>query len=265
MNFYQAIFLGAVQGLTEFLPVSSSGHLVLGQHLLGLREPQLMFDVAVHVGTLAAVLIVFRDDLLAMIRGLWAGDDRGREGRRLIMLVAVGSVPTALMGFLLKDFFESLFASVAAVGAALLFTGCLLMLTRLASGRGLGLSEVGPGRALLIGLAQGVAITPGVSRSGSTIAVGLLLGLERQLAARLSFLLFIPAISGALLLQLLDAEASAAPETSILLAGALTAGLVGYVCLRLLLRVVNQGKISYFAYYCWALGLAALAWTTFGN
>ena len=267
MDYGQAVILGVVQGLTEFLPVSSSGHLVLGQRLLGLHEPQLMFDVAVHVGTLAAVLLVFWRDVWSMIRGLWASDEEGRAGRRLIVLVAAASIPTAVMGLAFKDWFESMFASLLAVGGALMITGCLLMVTKLARGKGLDAANTGPLRALVMGVAQGLAITPGISRSGATIATGLLLGLDREFAARISFVMSIPAILGALLLQVLDVAKAGAPGAAlpVMLAGGLTAAVVGWAALKLLLSIVRQGRLHLFAYYCWALGLTALAWNFLGN
>jgi undecaprenyl-diphosphatase len=255
-----AAVLGVVQGLTEFLPVSSSGHLVLGQQLLGLTEPELLFDVAVHVGTLAAVVVVFRADLWTMVKGLWARGPQGARGRRLLWLVALGTLPAAAAGVLLKSLFESLFASPAAVGAALLFTGCLLMATRLAPSGDRGLARTGPGRALGVGLAQALAITPGVSRSGATIAAGLFLGLERETAARLSFVLSVPAILGALVLQLAHLDPAQAPPLAPLLVGAATAAASGLAALKLLLRLVRSGRLHWFAWYCWALGLFAVVW-----
>jgi undecaprenyl-diphosphatase len=176
------------------------------------------------------------------------------------MLVIAATLPTALIGFACKDYFETMFASTNAVGVALLITGCLLMSTRLAPAPKRGLGQTGPGRAVLIGLAQGLAITPGISRSGTTISIALLLGVQRDLAARFSFLLSIPAILGALVLQLpkLNSGAHAAPAP--LLAGALCAAVTGYLALKVLLGLVREGRLHWFAYYCWALGLAALLW-----
>lgn len=260
----QAVWLGILQGLTEFLPVSSSGHLVLGQRLMGLKEPELMFDVAVHVGTLCAVLLFFRQDIWSMVRGLWARDPQGRKGRRLLWLVVAGSIPTAVMGLLLKDTFESMFASLLAVGIALLVTGGLLMLTRLAPAGGRRLERTGAGRAFLVGVAQGMAITPGISRSGATISTGLLLGMDRKLAAHFSFVLSIPAILGALVLQLKDLAPGAPVNLGPLFIGATAAALSGYLALWLLMGLVQRGKLHWFAPYCLALGLAAIAWHLMG-
>ena len=186
MELWQAAVLGVVQGLTEFLPISSSGHLVLGQRLLGFTEPALMFDIAVHVGSLVAVVGVFWRDLWSILRGLFVWDDeQSSQGRRLLWLVVVGSIPTAIIGFAFKDLFESMFSSLLTVGLALLITGWLLLATALVRRPGRPLKKVGAGRALVIGLAQGLAITPGISRSGSTISIALLLGVNRRVAGPL--------------------------------------------------------------------------------
>lgn len=264
MDTTSAAILGLVQGLTEFLPVSSSGHLVLGQHLLNIDEPSMLFNVAVHVGTLAAVLAVFRGDLIAMLRGLWERGEEGRRGRRLIWLVAVGTLPTALIGLLFKDVFEALFSSIRTVGIALLVTGALLFITRLVPKGTRNEERTGMGRALLIGLAQGMAITPGISRSGTTIAIALLLGVDRKLAAHYSFLLSIPAILGALLLQVREIQPNQSVDLAPLLVGGVVAAIVGYGALRVLLKLVQSGRLHWFAPYCWALGLAALAWSFWG-
>ncbi len=178
----------------------------------------------------------------------------------MLALVVAGSLPTGLMGVFLKDFFEGLFASPAAVGGALCLTGCLLFLTRFAPARGRLLERTGLGRAFLVGVAQGCAITPGLSRSGTTIAVGMLLGLERELAARFSFLLSLPAVAGAVLLHLMELRhGGGAPlETTPLLLGGLVAGVSGLLALRLLLGLVRHGRIIYFAPYCILVGLVTL-------
>lgn len=257
----QAAILGFVQGLTEFLPVSSSGHLVLLQHLMGYREPELLFDVSVHVGTLFAVLMVFRNDLYGMLRGLWAHDDDARQGRRLLLLVIVGSIPTGIIGLTFKDTFETFFSSTTVVGIALMCTGLLLFATHLVKQTARGIEQTGWGRALIIGVAQGMAITPGISRSGATIAAGLLLGVNREVAARFSFVLSVPAILGALALQINDLEAPAQTNWTPIILGALVAAVSGYIALKLLLKLVRGGRLHWFAYYCWALGITALAWS----
>lgn len=256
----QAVVLGVLQGLTEFLPVSSSGHLVLGQHLLGLKEPELLFDVAVHVGTLIAVVACFWRELWTMLRGLWARDENGELGRRLILLVMVGSLPTAAIGLLFRHDFEMLFGSVTAVGVALIVTGVLLMATHFAPPARREIWRMGVWRALVIGLVQGVAITPGISRSGSTISAALLLGIDRRLAAQYSFLLSLPAIAGALLLHLKELGPDQAVEWTPLLAGAGVAAITGLIALKLLIGVVQRGGLHWFAFYCWALGAVSLIW-----
>ena len=269
MSTLQAIILGIVQGLTEFLPVSSSGHLVLGQHLFGLKEPDLLFDVIVHVGTLAAVLIVFRRDIRELtseairlpriltnggkIKEAW----RNRPQFKLLVLIILGSIPTGLMGVFFKDFFETLFASILAVGCALLFTGTILFLTGRIRGSNRRLGEFRPGTALIVGIAQGLAITPGVSRSGLTISTGMFCGLNKELSARYSFLLSIPAILGALILQLKDASPGSFHLTN-LGVGFCAALVAGLGALTFLLRIVRRGGLHYFSYYCWMLGLITI-------
>lgn len=261
MEIWQAAVLGVVQGLTEFLPISSSGHLVLAQQMLGLTEPEMMFDVAVHVGTLAAVFVVFWGDLFSILRGLFVyGDDQARRGRLLLWLVIVGSLPTALIGWYFKDFFEQMFSSVLTVGLALILTGWLLMATAMVSRRGREIEQMGAGRAFLVGVVQGCAITPGISRSGSTISAALLLGIDRRLAAHYSFVLSIPAILGALALQVHKLGPPSGAQLTPLLVGALAAAVSGFVALKVLLKIVQAGRLHWFAPYCFAVGAAALAW-----
>ncbi|UCG12324.1 MAG: undecaprenyl-diphosphate phosphatase [Deltaproteobacteria bacterium] len=269
MNIERAFFLGILQGLTEFLPVSSSGHLVLAQQLFGLKEPQLFFDVAVHVGTLLAVLLTFRADLLDMLRDCFKFllSTRLRPSRirtsevsdsvRMVSMIVVGSLPTAVIGLLLRSVAESLFASIAVVGLSLWATGIVLFLSRWSrQGRDdLGTSSLA--HAFLIGLAQGAAITPGLSRSGITITAGLLLGLSPELSFRFSFLLSIPAILGALALEVYHVGGQY-PEWHLVAAGFFSALLVGWAALWLLRALVGKGKLFYFAPYCLLVGTIAL-------
>ncbi|MDY6908621.1 MAG: undecaprenyl-diphosphate phosphatase [Thermodesulfobacteriota bacterium] len=267
MDLLSAIALGVVQGLTEFLPISSSGHLAIGQHLLGWKEPNIFFDVSLHLGTFAAVLIVFWKDVGGLVKGgcAFAADSfKGRfdladSNKRVFFLVFVGSIPTALMGFFGRHWVESLFMSLTAVGFNLLLTGTFLWITRYAASR---TPERTSGRttwrhALIVGIAQGFALAPGISRSGSTISAGLLVGLDREWAGRYSFLLFVPAVAGALALEIGDVDWSLVAPVPVL-GGTLAAALTGTVALKLLLKTVRQGKFHLFAPYCWAVGLICL-------
>jgi undecaprenyl-diphosphatase len=272
LSTWQAVLLGIVQGLTEFLPISSSGHLVLFQNLLGYREPELLMDICLHLGTLAAVLIVFqrdiRDILATLIRlPVLAGPVGGFKALlrqdphlRICFLIAIGSLPTAVLGLLFHRFADRIFANVTLVGAMLLVTGSLLWFTRRARPAARPLQHMRARDAAWIGLAQGLAILPGISRSGATISTALYLGLDRRLAGRFSFLLSIPAIVGALLLEIKSADLQASATATAILLGTAAAGVSGYFALVVLLRLVEKGKIQYFAPYCWLLGCAALIW-----
>ena len=269
MNTITGIFLGIIQGLTEFLPISSSGHLVLFQNMLGFKEPELLLDCSLHLGTLLAVCIYFNSDLKQMLIETWKFTIDLRYGRKklrhidktpyasLTLWVLVGTIPTALIGLIFKSPLEDLFASVTAVGIMLVFTGIILAVTRLIPEDYNMSKKVGLLRALAVGGAQGLAIIPGISRSGATIVCGMLFGLRRDLAARFSFLLSIPAIIGALVLQL---GSGGFNETGILplICGLITSAIVGLIALKILMGIVTKGNLFYFAPYCWALGLLVL-------
>lgn len=269
MNLPSAFFLGLVQGLTEFLPISSSGHLVLGQHLLGFKEPEIFFDVCLHIGTFLSVLVVFREDVLNLIRGGLRFSFNGNPFKKnrldlqekLFLLVVVGTIPTVILGLFARHELERLFASIQAVSVNLLITGTFLWLTRYA--RPSALRQVPQTRwkdALWVGLAQGIALAPGISRSGSTISSGLFLGLDRDWAGRFSFLLFVPAVMGALILELLRLKTDHIEIGPVLL-GTVTAALTGYVALRFLLKILRKGNFYVFAPYCWVVGLSGLIWS----
>jgi len=273
---WQALLLGVIQGLTEFLPISSSGHLVLFQNLLGFREPELLLDICLHLGTLAAVVVVFRHEIRQIIATLFtlpsllgpAGGLRPllRENPqvRICFLILLGSVPTAVMGFLFHRAADRIFGSIELVGVMLLITGGLLWFTRRVHGPGRPLQRMRILDALYIGLAQGLAILPGISRSGATISTALYLGLERRLAGRFSFLLSIPAILGALVLELKSANLHASATVGGIVLGTAAACISGYFALIALLRLVEKGRIQFFAPYCWLLGAAALIWKAAG-
>ncbi|NLG48972.1 MAG: undecaprenyl-diphosphatase UppP [Chloroflexi bacterium] len=260
MSILRAILLGLLQGLTEFLPVSSSGHLTLIPWLLHWEDPGLTFDVLVHLGTLIAIVFYFWADIWALLRAWW-NSLRTREAKtteaRLAWLIILSAIPAALLGFFLEDFFEQLFAAPLAVSILLLVTGCLLWVSERLGQRVLPLSKMGWRDALTIGVAQGFAIAPGISRSGATISAGLLRGLERDAAARFSFLMVIPVIAGAAAFQLLDAVSAGLElaDGAALLAGFVTAMVSGYVAIRFLLGYVRQHSLRPFAYYVWAVGL----------
>ena len=275
MNYTEAILLGIIQGLTEFLPVSSSGHLVLFQQLFGLKEAELFFDVCVHLGTLLAVMVVFHKEItniiLALTRLL---SSRGSKKTlrqkiesdpdlKLALLIVIGSIPTAVMGFLFRGIADRLFASAFIVGLMLILTGLLLWITRWAAPHGEkpGADRLTPQNALIIGVVQGLAIVPGISRSGSTISIGLLRGISREAAARYSFLLSIPAIIGAGLLSLKAGLSQADPVIRISMLGAVTAAFVGYGALKCLLHVVKKGRLHMFAPYCWLAGILAIVFS----
>ena len=277
MDPIEAGLLGLVQALTEFLPVSSSGHLVLAQQWLGEQffavDQAVLFDLVLHVGTLLPVLWYYREDIR---RSLHAVTDRARlnelgpmgwlkadSDRWLAFLVIVGSVPTALIGVGFKDVFESLFHGVRPVGGALLVTGALLLATKWRPGGQVDALKMSVAAALLIGVAQGLAITPGISRSGTTIAIALFLGFERSLAARYSFLLSVPAILGAVVLMMSKEPLSLQGVSWITLGvGFLTAMLVGYAALVMLVALVKRGGLHRFTWYVWPLAIVALVWSS---
>ena len=270
MSPVEAILLGVVQGLTEFLPISSSGHLVLFQHLLGFQQPEILFDVCLHVGTLMAICAVFFKDIAHILTTLLRLPTMSRaagglknlylteEAVRMTALIMIGSLPTALIGLLLHQYAEAIFASVVLVGVMLILTGCVLWFTRRVVEKGRPVLGLTARDALLVGLAQGMAILPGISRSGATISTALYIGVDRQTAGRYSFLLSIPAILGALLLEADASLSQTSIPASTMIIGAAAAAGVGYVALKILLFVVDRGKMHRFAPYCWLAGAAAL-------
>jgi undecaprenyl-diphosphatase len=264
MSILQALILGLIQGATEFIPVSSSGHLVLVPWLLGWEPPLLAFDTMVHWGTLVAVLAVFWRDLWALVvaavnslLALFAQDrpyDRTRA--RLAWAIALGTIPAALAGFFLEDFFENLFGLPVAAAGLLLLTAAILTLSEWLSRQRFSMTGIGWVDALLIGVAQAFAIMPGISRSGATIAAGLGRGVQREAAARFSFLLGTPIIFGAGLLQLAElAETGGLGEIlGLLIIGFAVAAVTGYVCIRWLLRYLAHHPLYIFAVYCFLFG-----------
>lgn len=270
MTFFEAILLGILQGLTEFLPVSSSGHLVLAQQFLGLKEPLVFFDVMLHVGTLAAVLVAYRDAIKRLVIGglstlgdkeLWRQPRETLNSSaelKFIGLILLGSIPTGIIAVLFKTELESFFDEVRLVSMMLILTGVILQLPRLRREKAdNSVGQLKTWHAPLIGIAQGCAITPGISRSGTTISLALFLGIPAKTAAEYSFLLSIPAILGAVALKIRDVGDTTVP-LHIVGTGMIASFIVGYIALRFLLVILNRGKFSVFSYYCIALGLTSL-------
>lgn len=267
MDIIQAIILGMVQGLTEFLPVSSSAHLVFFTDLLHIPQ-NVAFDTLLHLGTLVAVVGFFWKDLVRIISSFFSSvldifRGRFKQGleekpfKKLSWLLVVGTIPAGLMGILLKNEFEALFNSILYVGFFLIITGLLLWGAERVKPGDKDVKDISFTNALVIGVAQGIAIAPGISRSGATIAAGLFSGLNRELAARFSFLLSIPAILGAALVQAKDITSFDA-STAVLIAGFLSAAIFGYLAIKLLLKIIKERSLMIFAYYCWIVGVIVI-------
>ncbi len=262
MSILEAIILGLVQGLTEFLPVSSSAHLVLVPWWLGWTPPPLAFDTTLHLGTLLAVLAYFWRDwwelaqaVLDRLRG------RGDEAKwRLALAIVIGVIPAAVIGYLFESFFEAMFSQPTLVAAMLLVTGAILILAEAWKRGGLPLANIRLSDAAVIGLAQAAAIIPGISRSGATIAAGLLRGLDRPAAARYSFLLSAPIIFGAGVFQIKNLAGAGIDAIGLtpLLIGFLVAAISGFLAIRFLMRFVQTRSLYLFAVYVWLFGLLSL-------
>lgn len=251
MNTIQAVILGLIQGLTEFLPISSSGHLVLFQKIFGINEPTLIFDTMVHVGTLAAVVTVLWKEILSLLK---------RPFQKLTWLLIAGTIPTAIIGVLFKDSFEMMFKSGSTLGFEFLFTGLVILFAeRLNSGRK-HIEETSYLDAAFIGVMQGIAIMPAVSRSGLTISGALMRNLDREFAAKFSFLMSIPAILGAAVFQIKDiVEAGSSSFITLpIVAGTIAAAVAGYFSVRFMILLIKKGSMKGFSYYVFALGTLVL-------
>jgi undecaprenyl-diphosphatase len=261
-----AALLGAIQGLTEFLPISSSAHLILARFFFGWEAAEfgLAFDVALHLGTLAAIIVFFWSDILQMIVALPSclSPDAGRSGR-LIRLIAVGTVPAVLVGLFLNDYIESYVRSPGIAAVALAAGAMLMLIAERAGIRDRDEGSLTVRDAIVIGLAQASALVPGVSRSGSTIAIGMLLGVRREAAARFTFLLAIPVILAAAAKQALELRhhTSAGPDPMpLFVVGALVAAVVGYITIKYFLRFLVRHRLDGFSYYRLALAALTVVW-----
>ena len=270
MELHQGIILGIIQGLTEFLPVSSSGHLVLGQIFFGITQSQLTFDISVHMGTLLAVMVIYSSDILAMISSVFGFLSKAvsfkpvshlvNEDKNLHLagLIIIGSIPTAIIGLVLKQFEHVLFTSEVLVGFMLILTGTILWISRNYYFTENKKKSLSVKKVFSIGIIQGLAVIPGISRSGSTIAAGMFLGLDRHTAAKFSFLLSIPAILGAQVLSIKDMISSGMIIDPITIYATIASFITGLIALKILLTLVHSGRFHLFAPYCWFVGSLVL-------
>jgi undecaprenyl-diphosphatase len=266
MNIIQGIIIGIVQGLTEFLPVSSSAHLVFIQNILGV-ESSLAFDTFLHLGTLIAVLWFFRWDIIKMLKSWWLsiGDilqGRFRQGfyddpyKRLAWYVILATIPVGIVGVLFEDSVDALFSGALYVPAFFLFvTGTILYLSQRMNSGNINLYNISKKEALFMGLGQACAILPGLSRSGTTIAAGLTAGLDKEFAAKFSFILSIPAILGAFVLQLKDIGSAMDVNFLPVFLGFIAAIIAGYMAIKWMLDLIQNKSLDIFAYYCWVVGI----------
>lgn len=267
MEIWKAVIVGVVQGLAEFLPISSSGHIVLTQYLLGIREvgashqQDLSFEIVLHLGTLVSVVVFFWRRLWDLTKSLF--DKEMVEERLMIFWLGVATVPAVVAALLFKKYFEAAPGQPVLVSGLLLVTGLILFVPRFLKGRA---TKVGWKSSLMMGVGQAFAILPGISRSGATIAAGLVSGVKAEKAAEFSFLMSIPAIAGGFVLTMKDqiettgslGEALKACFNSAYVAGAVAAGVVGLFAIYLVMGAVKRGKLEYFSYYCFLAGLAGM-------
>ena len=268
MDILQAIIIGLVQGLTEFLPVSSSAHLIFTQQALGLSDVGLAFDVLLHVGTLVAVVAYFFSDIISMIKGFFLSLIDLKDGKfmeevrrdpykKLAWLTIIAAIPVGIVGVLFNDLVESLFTGITVPAFFLLITGCLLYVSQRMNSGGIDLSNITLKEALIMGCGQALAVMPGLSRSGTTIAAGLFSGLDKEFAAKFSFILSIPAILGAGVFQLKDLSGGNV-EIEACIAGFIVAVISGYLAISVLLKLIREKSLDIFAYYCWIVGAVIL-------
>lgn len=277
MTYFEAVILGLVQGLAEFLPVSSSGHLALLQQFFGIDENKvLLFAVMLHVGTLISVFIVYWKDIWELIvelcltiKDLCTGKGlrlEERPVRKLGVLIIIATIPTGIIGVLGGDFFDSLYTSIVPIGIGLIITGFLLVMAERMGSSSRGLEKMNFRNAFFIGLVQGIAICPGISRSGSTLFGSLICNLDRKFAVKFVFLISIPSILGSAVLELPDAiEAGVtAAEAGPVIVGMLVAAVSGLVAIKSMIKIVSDKKLSYFSYYVWVVGAFVVLLGIFG-
>ncbi len=278
MGYLEAVILGLVQGLAEFLPISSSGHLALLQNIFEIRgDKVLLFTVLLHVGTLVSVFIIYWRDICELlvelaltIKDLCTGKGlrlAERPVRKLGVMIIVATIPTALIGLLFNDIFEGMYLSLTAIGIGFLITGVLMFLAERMGSAHKNIEKMNFRNAVFIGVLQGIAIYPGISRSGSTLVGGLTTGLQRPFAVKFAFLISIPSILGSVVLELPDAvKEGVDPQVfGPILAGMAVAAVSGFIAIKTMIRIVSKKKLSYFSYYVWALGIFTIAYGFLGR
>lgn len=276
MSYIEATVLGLVQGLAEFLPISSSGHLALLQQWFGIKEDNvLLFAVLLHVGTLISVFIVYWKDiwelikeLIITIKDLVTGKGlrlEERPVRKLGVMIIVATIPTGIIGLLFNDFFDSLYNSVVPIGIGLVITGILLVVAEKTGRSNRGISQMNYRNALFVGTIQGIAICPGISRSGSTLFGSLLCNLDRAFAVKFVFLISIPSILGSAILEAPAAIESGIQMTDIgpIIVGMAVAAISGLIAIKTMIKIVSGKKLSYFSYYVWILGAIVIGYGLF--
>lgn len=274
MTLLEGIILGFIQGLSEFLPISSSGHLALVQHFFGVEGEQvLMFAVLLHLGTLLSLIAVYYKilweliiELFAAVKDLATGKGlqlNNNDTRKLGVMIILATIPTGLIGGLFNDYFDNLYNSIPAIGFSLIITGCFLWLAERMEQRGKNVREMKGTDALFVGLCQGIAIIPGISRSGATIVGSLFSGLNRELAVKFAFLISIPAILGAAIIEAPAAmEEGMASDFAIpIISGVIVAAVSGYIAIRTMIRLVSNKKLYIFSFYTWIVGGLVLLYT----
>tara|TARA_B100001540_G_scaffold145965_1_gene129486 strand:- start:2995 stop:3753 length:759 start_codon:yes stop_codon:yes gene_type:complete len=250
MQITDVIILGALQGLTEFLPISSSGHLVLGQYFLNVKSPGNTLEILFHLGTLGSVIFVFIPDIINILITI-----KKKSTQKLLMYIFVATIPAVIIGFTLRNKIEILFESVNSVGFALFFTGLVLILSSIFKNKN---SEHSLFSSLVIGFGQALAIIPGISRSGITITISLFFGFSPRESAKFSFLLSIPVISGAGILGIQDIQSNEIFSADIIIVALLSSFFIGIIALRVLIKLLELGKFYIFGFYCICLGLASI-------
>lgn len=276
MGYLESIVLGLVQGLGEFLPISSSGHLALLQNIFGINPDKvLFFAVMLHLGTLISVFIIYWKDIWELlvelcitIKDLVTGKGlrlAERPVRKLGVMIIVATIPTAVIGLLFEDFFNGLYLSYVAIGIGFLITGVLMFLAERMGAANKGIERMNFRNAIFVGVLQGIAICPGISRSGSTLVGGLTTGLRREFAVKFAFLISIPSILGSVVLEVPDAiEAGIDPEIfGPIAVGMLVAAVSGFIAIKTMIRIVSDKKLSYFSYYVWVLGICTVGYGLF--